>query len=721
MFVSSSIPKCIPFLFIIIVLFVILGTDDSEATDPITIDGIDYVIENGEAEVTNSDLVYVRIPSTITYEENVYQVTSIRSGAFANKDTLYVLDVPESVSTIGSNIVKGSSFLRYMVLNQNQLPLMSTNSLSVESLCNLYCNFAITVEQLGMYIGSSEISQYNLSLEIPAIVHYKDVVHHADNFVVMPIYSVININCDIPCSHCSLISWTDGNSIFSNGDPYTISQYSVTLTPVLNQPVTTYEYYVDDVLYDSHAVTYHEDAPNVSNPEKEGHSFLLWVSVPPVGDEKRYEAYWTVNSYNISFDTDGGSNKSTLSFQYGSSIDVGEAPTKIGHSFVCWQPELPATMIASDLQVTAIWSVLSFELSFTDRGQDYQNMITFGSPLSVPNFSRDGYHFVLDEELEETMPDHNLHYEVIWVPNQYKVTFLEGSVVKHEYWGDYESEIIFPDLKKEGYHPDWGPVTTIPAENISVYVDWVINKHSLSFILPGGNVDSILEYDSRITAPSPGHREGYYFEGWDPAVPGFMPDRDLTFEPVWRPTVKSGEGADAGSFITGSGDSVIVAPLDLKGYDHVTFGVEGRWTVSFDPSFAGGEGNLKMTLKEVPTDTKSNTPKGTKALYLIEIEDNGKRITSVPSPMEIGIDMDRGKGDPFVSIMEGDDPVPAGEVVYSDGKVSFSTSSLTYMAAGFIVPDDEGFPAMPTAVAIAVMVTIAAVAAVVLFRRERKV
>jgi hypothetical protein len=200
-----------------------------------------------------------------------------------------------------------------------------------------------------------------------------------------------------------------------------------------------------------------------------------------------------------------------------------------------------------------------------------------------------------------------------------------------------------------------------------------------------------------------------------------MPDRDLTFEPVWRPTVKSGEGADAGSFITGSGDSVIVAPLDLKGYDHVTFGVEGRWTVSFDPSFAGGEGNLKMTLKEVPTDTKSNTPKGTKALYLIEIEDNGKRITSVPSPMEIGIDMDRGKGDPFVSIMEGDDPVPAGEVVYSDGKVSFSTSSLTYMAAGFIVPDDEGFPAMPTAVAIAAIVAVAAIASVVLVRRERKV
>jgi hypothetical protein len=495
----------------------------------------------------------------------------------------------------------------------------------------------------------------------------------------------------------------------------------VTLTPVLNQPITVYEYYVDDILYCSHSVAYHDSVPEVINPVKEGHSFAFWVNVPPVGEEKRYVPHWNVLSYNIQFDTDGGSEKAQISVQYGSTIDVGDPPTKRGHSFVGWYPELPEKMGASDLQVKATWSVLSYELSFTDRDQDYQEMVSFGSTLTVPDFSRYGYHFTLDEELEETMPDHNLHYDVIWIPNQYKISFIDGSILKHEYWGDYESTIMFPELKKEGYHPEWGSITTVPAENISIYVTWVINQHTISYVLPGGNVERIHEYDSRITAPSPGHREGYYFESWNPAIPDFMPDQDLTFESIWRPTVKSGEGADAGRFITGSGDSVIVAPLDLKGYDRVTFGVEGKWTVTFDPSFASGEGNLKMTLKEVPSDLKPNAPKGTMALYLIEIEDGDKRVSSVPSAMDISIEMDPGKGDPFVSIMEGDDPVGAGEVTYSEGRMTFSTSSISYMAAGFAEPEGDDFPVVTLVIVSAVIVAVAAVSAVFLFRRERKV
>ncbi len=721
MVVSLSVPKIIPFLLIVIVTFIVLCTSDCEATEPFDVDGIEYVIDNNEAEVINSDLAYVRIPSTISHEDQNYPVTSIRSGAFANKNNLYILDVPESVSSIGSNIVKGSPVFTYLILNQGQMPSMINNSLFVESNCTLYSSFAFTAEQLSLYIGGSDLGNYSLVNEKPAIVHYKDAVHHADNFVITTLNATITVDCGIPCSHCSLSAWTDGSSNYPNLESYTVTQYSVTLTPVLDQPITVYEYYVDDTLYCSHSVAYHDSVPEVINPVKEGHSFAFWVNVPPVGEEKRYVPHWNVLSYNIEFDTDGGSEKAQISVQYGSTIDVGEPPTKKGHSFVGWYPELPETMGASDLQVKATWSVLSYELSFTDRDQDFQEMVSFGSTLTVPDFSRYGYHFILDEELEETMPDHNLHYEVIWIPNQYKISFIDGSVLKHEYWGDYESAIMFPELKKVGYHPDWGSITTVPAENISIYVTWVINQHTITYVLPGGNVERIHEYDSRITAPSPGHREGYYFEGWNPVIPDFMPDQDLTFESIWRPTVKSGAGADAGRFITGSGDSVIVAPLDLKGYERVTFGVEGKWTVTFDPSFASGEGNLKMTLKEVPSELKPNAPKGTKALYLIEIEDGDKRVSSVPSAMDISLEMDPGKGDPFVSIMEGDDPVGAGEVTYSEGKMTFSTSSISYMAAGFAEPEDDGFPVVTLVVVSAAIVAVAAVSAVFLFRRERKV
>ncbi len=467
---------------------------------------------------------------------------------------------------------------------------------------------------------------------------------------------------------------------------------------------------------------------SVEDPVREGYDFVGWSpELPSVfyQSESTHVAQWELKYYSLIIDKMDGTGQSIRYIQYTDPIDPLDVPFREGYVFDGWFGIVPSTMPAHDVIVTATWIPLEIRISFNTAGgnniddivQETDSVLVLPSDPVKEGFTFTGWSPVMPTK----MPPRDTTYTAIWQRNSYSVSCYDGGVLIRTIVDEYETSIDYPILEKEGYHPDWGPITTVPAENISVYVNWVINQHSLSFVLPGGNVDSIHEYDSRITAPSPGHREGYYFEGWNPAVPDFMPDRDLTFEPVWRPTVKSGEGADAGRFITGSGDSVIVAPLDLKGYDRVTFGVEGRWAVTFDPSFASGEGNLRMTLKEVSAEDRSNIPRGTKALYLIEIEDNGKRITSVPSPMEIGIEMDPGKGDPFVSIMEGDDPVPAGEVAYSDGKVSFSTSSLTYMAAGFTVPDDEGFPAMPTAVAIAAIVAVAAIASVVLFRRERKV
>ncbi|MBO7409753.1 MAG: InlB B-repeat-containing protein [Candidatus Methanomethylophilaceae archaeon] len=717
MAIYSTLSRVIPLVFVVIAIIVIFCSADCEATGPVDIDGIEYIIENNEAEVINSDLVYVRIPSTITYETVEYPVTSIRSSAFANKDNLYIVDVPESVINMGSNIVKGSPTLSHLILNQTQLPTMANNTLFVESDCNLYCAFSLTLEQLSTYAGGSDIDNYLFVAEKPAVVHYKDVVHQADNFAITTLNATITINCAIPCTHCTLSSWTDNNDTYENGTSFTVAQYTVTLTPVLDQPVTEYEYYVDDTLYRSYSVAYHDGAPSVPDPEKEGHAFMFWVNVPPVGDEKRYTAIWNVLSYTIQFDTDGGSVKDPISVQYGATIDVGDEPTKAGHSFLRWDPELPATMGSSDLQVVAIWNTLSFKLSFTDRDETTEQMVLFGSAVSIPEFVREGYHFVLDGLLEDTMPDYDLHYNVIWVPNQYRVSFFEGPLIKHEYMGDYGSDIIFPDIVKEGYHPDWGPITTIPAEDISVYVTWVINQHTISYTLPGGVVEQVYDYDSRIVPPPVGYKTGYYFESWTPAVPAFMPDSDLVFESVWRPTVTS----DNGNFITGSGDSVIVSSYDLAGYDSVTFGVEGKWKFTFDPSFVSGVGNLKVSITEVSPQIRPNAPRGTLSLFLISVEDDGKRITSIPSAANISIEMGTAKGDPFVSIMEGDDPIDAGDVSYSDGKMSFSTASMSYMAAGFAEQEDEGFPIAIISVVAVAAVAVAAVAAYLLFRRERKV
>ena len=703
-------------------LFCVMCSSDSEASEPIVIDGIEYVIDGDHAKVTRSELTYVFVESSIEYEDNDYPVTEIASDAFANSSSLYILHIPESVAIIGSNIVVGCTSLSYILMDETVLPEMETNSLSVEYYCTIYCAFPITEVQLRSYIGSSDEGYYTLINEKAAVVNYKDTLHGVDNYSITTINSNITIDCDIPCSHCSLVSWTDGeNAPCSNGSSYTVTNYMTVLRPILNQPTNTYYYYVDDELYGTRTVSYHAQDPNLQNPIKEGHSFIEWQGHTLTGGDMRFDALWNVLSYYVYFDTTGGSTLDPILVQYGSAITITDEPTKTGHSFGGWTPEVPDKMGSANITLTASWILLSYELKFIDRGDETTDTVAYGSPITVPEFVREGYHYSLDGTLEETMPDHDLCYSVIWIPNQYRISFYDGQDKISDYVGDYESPIEFPSPSKVGYHPDWGTITTVPAQDISVYVTWVINQHTVSYVLPGGNVEHILDYGSSIVPPSPGYNEGYYFEAWTPSIPDVMPDTDIMIESVWLPTVKSRTGAEAGHFIAGSGDSVIVSVSDLSAYANVTLGVEGKWTMSFDPSFVGGMGNLKLTVTEVSPDLRPNAPKGTKALYLIEMEDDGTPITSLPAAATVTIPIDPSGRDPFVSIMTDDEPQSAADVSYSDGKMSFSTSSLSYMAAGFTGEPGDAFPTTAVIVVSVVMVAISAVAAVYLYRRERKV
>ena len=67
-------------------------------------------------------------------------------------------------------------------------------------------------------------------------------------------------------------------------------------------------------------------------------------------------AQWQINQYTITFDSNEGAEVESITLDYGSAI-TAPVPVREGYTFVGWDPELPATMPANDLNVTAQWQI----------------------------------------------------------------------------------------------------------------------------------------------------------------------------------------------------------------------------------------------------------------------------------------------------------------------------------------------------------------------------
>ncbi len=151
-------------------------------------------------------------------------------------------------------------------------------------------------------------------------------------------------------------------------------------------------------------------------------------SIPVNGDSATLvmTASWTVNSYTIAFDTAGGSAVQSITADYGSEIS-SPVTERTGYTFAGWLKdgaayELPSTMPAEDLSLTASWTVNSYTIAFDTAGGSAVQSITadYGSEISSPVTERAGYVFVCwlrDGEAYEfpaSMPAENLSLTAYW-------------------------------------------------------------------------------------------------------------------------------------------------------------------------------------------------------------------------------------------------------------------------------------------------------------------
>jgi len=334
---------------------------------------------------------------------------------------------------------------------------------------------------------------------------------------------------------------------------------------------------------------YNSSLVRPADPSKVGRTFAGWYSniectKPYIFPDKMpaenvtVYAKWSVNSYTVSFNVDGGDTLQPITMKYNESFYL-PTPTKTGHTFLGWATSLNGEVVysenaiytlgATNVTLYAKWNINQYTISFNTKGGDVVSPITqdYNTILSMPtNPSKNGYTFdgwYLDEALtspfsSSRMPAENITLYAKWNVNSYTVSFnVDGGGAISPITEEFSSSITLPTPTKTGHtFLGWaitpeGEVAyqenasyTFGATNVTLYAKWNINQYSITFEENGGSsvTDITLNYNELITKPTNPTKEGHSFAGWylDSnyqtlySIPNTMPATNVTVYAKWN-------------------------------------------------------------------------------------------------------------------------------------------------------------------------------------------
>ncbi|WP_206105479.1 InlB B-repeat-containing protein [Paenibacillus thalictri] len=325
---------------------------------------------------------------------------------------------------------------------------------------------------------------------------------------------------------------------------WTVNSYTVSFTSNGGSEVT------------SQTVTYNTYASEPIAPTRSGYTFGGWYSESGLataydfnsavtGDTTLY-AKWTINSYTVSFTSNGGSVVTSQTVTYNTYASEPIVPKKTGYTFGGWYSDSGLatafdfnSAIASDTTLYAKWTTNSYTVSFTSNGGSVvaSQTVTYNTYASEPVaptktgytfggwYSDSGFANAYDFNSAIT-GDTTLYAK--WTTNSYTVSFTSngGAVVASQTvtYNTYASEPIVPTktgYSFGGWYSESGLATVFDFNSVitgdtTLYAKWAINSYTISFISNGGSVvaSQTVTYNTYASEPVAPTKSGYTFGGW---------------------------------------------------------------------------------------------------------------------------------------------------------------------------------------------------------------
>lgn len=196
-----------------------------------------------------------------------------------------------------------------------------------------------------------------------------------------------------------------------------------------------------------------------------------------VTDNITLYAKWAANTYTITFDTAGGSEIAPITQDYGTQIAAPANPTREGYTFTGWDREIPTTMPAENMTVTAQWKINRYTITFDTAGGSEIAPITqeYGTNITAPaDPTREGYTFIgWDTEIPTTMPAENITLKARWKDIEKPTGEI---IIGTNKWREFLNKLTFGLFFK-----DTQEVTINAFDNSgTVFVSYLVTNRDLS-------------------------------------------------------------------------------------------------------------------------------------------------------------------------------------------------------------------------------------------------